>query len=133
MPDYMIEHSILPTRIIFSGSNITHMSIECGLKLEFLDSFKFMPMMVAVLPAAFGLSEACKGTFPYKFNVSENQEYMGPYPSTEYYGNDYKSPEDRAIFLTWHEGKKDCFRFQMRNVRILPSMPEIKVSVIHGG
>lgn len=65
-----------------------------------------MPMRLAALLAAFEIIETSKGYFLHTFNVTENQQYVGPYPFAEYYGADYMSPEDRANFLNGTRARK---------------------------
>ncbi len=71
----------------------------------------FLPMRLAALPKAFGLTELRKGYFPHYFNTRENQTYVGPYPESHYYGADYMGKEDRAQFLDWHSRQTGVFDF----------------------
>lgn len=64
-------------------------------------------MKLASLPAAFGLSELCRGYFPHFFNKRENQNLIGSYPEPETYGHDYMSTKDRIAFQKWHEEKTE--------------------------
>jgi hypothetical protein len=56
-------------------------------------------------PKTFGLDEKkfSKGDFPFKFNSVENQNYVGPMPSIEFYSPDTKSEKDRDKLIAWHE------------------------------
>jgi len=94
-----------PSKVIYNGSKIMYMEVAKGLHIRVLDSLNFLPMKLAALPKAFGLTELCKGYFPHFFNKRENQLYVGPYPGSEAYGVNYMSASDRASFLEWHEVK----------------------------
>lgn len=83
------------------------MEVAKGLHIRVLDSLNFLPMKLAALPEAFGLTELCKGFFPHFFNTRENQHYVGPYPEPEAYGARFMSTDARAKFLKWHEEKTE--------------------------
>ena len=82
-----------------------YMEVSKGLNIRVLDSLNFLPMKLAALPKAFGLTELRKGYFPHFFNKREHQCYVGPLPDPITYGANYMSTSDRAAFLQWHEGK----------------------------
>ena len=105
--EWMISNSIRP-QVVFNGSKIVYMLVQRGLHIRVLDSLQFLPMKLAKLPKAFGLTELKKGYFPHFFNTTEHQNYVGPYPDVKYYGCDYMNTEDRTDFLAWYEGKKDA-------------------------
>ncbi|KAL5018216.1 hypothetical protein ScPMuIL_003938 [Solemya velum] len=102
--NYLINQSIRPNKIIFSGSKIMYMEVGRDLHIRVLDSLNFLPMKLSQLPISFGLAELKKGWFPHFFNTRENQEYIGPYPSSHYYGVDYMGAKEREAFLDWHGG-----------------------------
>lgn len=85
--------------MIYNGSKIMHMELAKGLHIRVLDSLNFLPMKLAALPKAFGLTKLCKGYFPHFFNKRENQHYVGPYPDPKAYGADFMSTEDKKAFL----------------------------------
>jgi len=63
----------------------------------------------------FGLTEIEKGYFPHKFNIPENQAYVGPVPAIDYYMPEVMSPEGRQEFETWHRqqwNNHEVFDFQ---------------------
>ena len=101
--EYLISNSIMPSKISYAGSKIMHFQVERGLNIRVSDSLNFLPMKLAALPKAFGLQELKKGWFPHHFNTKNNQNYVGPFPESSYYGYDYMSDKDRAQFLKWHE------------------------------
>ncbi|XP_049826260.1 uncharacterized protein LOC126266399 [Aethina tumida] len=84
-------------------------------------------MALAKLPKAFGLAgNFKKGYFPHLFNTLENQQYVGPLPSAEFYGPNQMKPEDRHTFLNWHqEHQNDVFNFQEEIVAYCKSDVEI--------
>ncbi|CAG2243698.1 unnamed protein product [Mytilus edulis] len=102
--DWLIKNSIRPD-VIFNGSKIMYMAINRGLNIRVLDSLNFLPMKLSKIPKAFGLKELKKGYFPHFFNTMENQNYIGPYPDSTYYGCDYMSKDDRSDFLSWYKTK----------------------------
>ena len=111
--EYLIDQSMRPTKIIYSGSKIMYMTIELDLHIKVIDSLNFLPMKLSALPNAFGLEELKKGWFPHYFNTRENQNYVGPYPDAQYYGHDFMSEKERAELLEWlSERKNDVFDFR---------------------
>jgi len=44
------------------------------------------------------LTELAKGHFPHKFNTPENQNYIGRYPKSEYYGYETMKKKERTEF-----------------------------------
>ena len=61
------------------------MEVRKDLNIRLIDSLKFLPMKLSKLSSVFGLKEA-KGWFPHHFDKKENWNYIGPYPSREYFG-----------------------------------------------
>ena len=59
----------------------------------FIDSLSFFQMPLSAFPKTFGLTELRKGYFPYKFNIPENQEYVGSIPAQDYYMPETMSPK----------------------------------------
>ena len=110
--EYLLDQSIFPEKIIYSGSKIMYMSVGRGLDIRLLDSLNFLPMKLAALPKAFGLQELKKGWFPHFFNTKENQQYIGPFPEVKYYGHDMMSSGERADFLAWHSSQSQVFDFR---------------------
>jgi hypothetical protein len=83
--EYLIENSIRPQNVIYSGSKIMYMYVASGLSIRVIDSLNFLPMRLAAL--------------------KKNQMYEGPYPETRFYGEAAMSTDDRAKFLSWHAEK----------------------------
>ena len=113
--EYLVNNSMRPTKVIYNGSKIMYMEVGRGLNIRVLDSLNFLPMKLAALPKAFGLTELRKGYFPHFFNTREHQRYVGPYPDRKAYGADFMSTGDRTSFIRWHEEKTksgDVFDFR---------------------
>ena len=86
------------------GTKIISMSLD---NTRFIDSLNFLPMGVAALPKAFGLTGFKKGYFPHLFNRTENEEYIGPMPPIQNYSPDTMKAEAREDFMAWYEIHKD--------------------------
>ena len=74
--------------------------------IKVIDSINFIPMSLSKMPKTFGLNELKKGYFPHFFNTPDNQNYIGDYPTANFYGTDFMSVEENVKFLEWHEGQK---------------------------
>jgi len=66
--------------------------------IRFIDSISFFQMPLSAFPKTFGLTELKKGYFPHKFNIPENQEYVGPIPAIDYYMPKVMCPDRRQKF-----------------------------------
>ena len=95
---HCFNHSCVPEKIISSGSKITYMQVR---GVHFIDSFKFLPMALSKIPAAFGLVQLKKGDFPHYFNVKDNWNYVGPIPDFEFYGANSKSVSEKEKLHKW--------------------------------
>ena len=67
-------------------------------QIKIIDSYSFVAMALSEFTKTFGISELKKGFFPHKFNTVENQEYVGNYPSKEYYQSEYFKKSKKAEF-----------------------------------
>ena len=113
---YVVNNAMTPS-LIYNGSKIMSMEIK-ALNIRVLDSLNFLPMRLAALPKAFGLTELKKGYFPHLFNTARNQNYIGPLPAAEYYAPDTMSSSDRAKFEEWykqHQGTVFDFRSEIES------------------
>ena len=73
-----------------------------------IDSAKFLPIRLSSFPKSLGLNaDVKKGMFPYRFDFSENWNYIGKWPDLKFYEPDFKSETDRSELLKWHETVKD--------------------------
>ena len=96
---YLHARAVKP-EMIQNGRKIMSLSVG-GVKC--IDSLNFLPMALARLPAAFGLTELSKGYFPHLFNIPDNQDYRGIIPYIKYYDPDGMRSETREPFLAWYE------------------------------
>ena len=72
-------------------------------------------MLLSSLPKAYGLHVIEKGIFPQLFNTPQNQRYVGPLPSLEFYSPDSMNNKERQRFLDWYNEQTSCgylFDFQ---------------------
>ena len=82
-------------------------------RIRFIDSMSFFQMPLSAFPKTFGLTDACKGYFPHKFNHPDHQTYVGPVPALDYYMPETMSPEGKQALETWHQQQRDkVFDFQ---------------------
>ncbi|GBN09370.1 hypothetical protein AVEN_156329-1 [Araneus ventricosus] len=79
---WMLEQGTSPS-VIPIGSKLMSI-LHPSLGITIIDSMSFLPMCLSKLPNCFGLSELKKGYFPHLFNVRENQNYVGPLPSSNF-------------------------------------------------
>lgn len=87
---------------ILNGRKIMQIT---GNGFRFIDSINFIPMALSKFPKAFGLNNLSKGYYPYKFNIAENLNYVGPFPSLDYFGIENLSKDDQIKFLDWYNNK----------------------------
>jgi hypothetical protein len=107
----IITDFFLPVNTVYSGAKIITLSIP-EYKIRLVDSLSFIPMALKQIPAIFDL-ESSKGDFPHFFNLTENFNYIGPYPDISFYGADSMSTEGRETFIKWHKGMVgEIFDFQ---------------------
>lgn len=93
----------MPPKIIMQGCRVLYM-YDALFRQRFIDSFQFLPFSLAKVPAALNLTVCEKGFFPHHFNRLENANYIGCYPSKEFYGYESMSEDARSRFDTWHAG-----------------------------
>ena len=81
--------------------------------IKIIDSYSFLAMALAEFPKTFGINELKKGFFPHKFNQPTNQNYIGSYPSVDYYQSEFFSVKKKKEFDQWYESvKNNLFDFQ---------------------
>ena len=69
--------------VISNGSKLFKIEWK---SVKLIDSYSFIPIVLAKFPKTFGLKEYKKGFFPHLFNTAENQNYRGVYPDRYFYG-----------------------------------------------
>ena len=91
-------------------------------RIRFIDSMSFFQMPLSAFPKTFGLTDACKGYFPHKFNHPNHQNYVGPVPALDYYMPETMSPEGKQALETWHQDQRDqVFDFRKELVKYCQS------------
>ena len=121
--NYILTKTRHTPELIMRGTKIISMELD---NLKFIDSLNFLPMGVAALPKAFGLTAMKKGYFPHLFNLAENEVYIGPMPSIEMYSPDTMKTEARAEFMEWYQDNKNSvFDFRKELVEYCVSDVEI--------
>ena len=83
------------------------LQVERNKIIRFIDPLSLFQMPLSAFPKTFGLTELRKGYFPHKFNIPENQEYVGSIPAIDYYMPETMSPKGRQEFETWHQEQRD--------------------------
>ena len=58
-------------------------------QIKTINSYSFLAMALSEFSKTFWISELKKGFFPHKFNFPSNQNYIGTYPSADYYQSEY--------------------------------------------
>jgi len=80
--------------IFRNGTKIMSLELKHRINIRFIDSHSIVQSKLSDFPKTFGLKELKKKIFfPHHYNTSENQNYIGPIPSTEYYSCNKMSNE----------------------------------------
>ena len=88
-----------PTNIIMRGEKILQFCIKTT---KFRDSMCHLTSALDSLPKMLGFSgDWKKGVFPHKFNVPENQQYVGPFPERSFYEPDEMKENRKQEFEKW--------------------------------
>jgi len=112
--NHLVSNGVTPS-VIYDGGKIMRLHIGGGLNITLLDSLSFLPMKLAKMPSAMGLSaELRKGSFPFLYCLEANfHDVLDGLPDMKYYSPEFMSPKDRTDFLEWYEERKDQpFDFQ---------------------
>jgi hypothetical protein len=81
-------------------------------KIKVIDSYNFIPVGLAKFGKAFGLTELKKGYFPHKFNIPENQSYIGTIPAKDYFSPEFMGFKDREEFEAMHAKQDGEYNFK---------------------
>lgn len=104
--ELLLNH-VVP-EVVLNGRKILTLTIPWW-RIRFVDSFNFLPMGLARLPAAFGLQGTVggKGYFPHFFNTKENQDCVIPagLPEKKFYGVESMDAKAKAVFDAWYESE----------------------------
>ena len=82
------------------------LKIDVG-NVRFIDSLSFFQQKLASLPKSFGFESIQKGDFPHKFNTFANKNYVGQWPSKEFYDYNVKTDTEKSRFDDWYDTVKD--------------------------
>ena len=117
--------------VIHSGQKVMQLTLS-DYQIRLIDSLNFLQMPLSKFPAAFGLdlTTYSKGDFPFKFNIFEKQNYIGPMPGIEFYATDTKKDKKtRHEFIAWHDNliksnyifdfQKEMYTYCAQDVTIL--------------
>ena len=87
--------------------------------VKIICSLSFLPMGLDKFAKTFDLVEGKKGFFPHLFNTIQNENYIGEYPSPEFYQVKFMSEAKKDEFLKWYQyaifnkdGSKSEFNFK---------------------
>ncbi|GAB0093682.1 DNA-directed DNA polymerase [Sergentomyia squamirostris] len=91
------------------------------------DSLCFIPFALSKFSTSFGLPTCEKGEYPYKFNKSENRNYVGRYPPIKMYPIDSMSSDRYLKFMNWYKSREndvfdnhtELIRYCKQDVKIL--------------
>ena len=101
--DYLGKKAPNPSTVNNGWTIITAKLKYEGKTLHFLDSIQILPMGLAKMPAAFGLTGEAKGFFPYLYNHPDNYgKILKTLPAREYYDPDRMAPAQRVEFDKWY-------------------------------
>ena len=81
-------------------------------KIRCIDSLAFFLCRLSDLSDTYSI-DTKKGYFPHKFNIPENQNYVGPMPDIEMYGPKNMYPTECKVFVKWYRSvKNETFDFK---------------------
>ena len=127
---WLIQHR--PTadlHVIHSGQKVTQLTLS-DYQIRLIDSLNFLQMPLSKFPETFGLNVTThsKGDFPFKFNIFDNQNYIGPMPGIEFYEKK-KDKKAQDEFIAWHDNvvrsnyifdfQKEMYTYCAQDVTIL--------------
>jgi hypothetical protein len=131
-----------PNKLILAGNKIMYMKVK---SIRFIDSINHIAQSLATFPETFGLTEMKKGFFPYLFNTTENENYIGKIPDMKYFSpelmdntkvNKTSKMTKRQEFMKWYPEQTGVYDFQkelldycISDVDILKRSLEIYVNV----
>ncbi|KAK4874279.1 hypothetical protein RN001_013639 [Aquatica leii] len=113
-------------KIISTGTKI--IAITCD-KIRFIDSLNYMPLPLSKLPKTFDFPGS-KGYFPFLFNTSDNENYVGPMPDHQFYATEQMHADERKSFLTWYAGEINSGSvFNMKNEILKYCIMDVQILV----
>ena len=107
---YLILEHVFKTgfkpEVIYNAGSMLYLKIP-SLKIEFKDTYMFIPRALAALPKMFGIAGMAKTFFPHLLPFSEYEHYTGCYVDTKYYDVDQMSCEKRKECIEWVEKQQN--------------------------
>jgi hypothetical protein len=111
---WLVSGDIRPN-IINVGNKILQLEVKDDYSIRFIDSLSFTLIPLRDFPKTFGINELKNGYFPYKFNTTDNWNYIGEYRDPGYYSVETTKKKDRDEFMTWYDSvKHETFNFQQQ-------------------
>ena len=134
--EHLFDRHTPPQEMMWRGCKI--MSMTYG-KIRFRDTLLHLPASLEQLPAMFGLDETQfkKGFFPYRFNTPDRQQYVGPFPSADWFDPHMMSPKKKRAFEQWYQEQQgtvynfhqELVDYCISDVRILAKSIEAYMSI----
>ncbi|XP_022809085.1 uncharacterized protein LOC111346056 [Stylophora pistillata] len=72
-------------------------------RVQFKDSFCFIPSSLAQFSSTFGIEEIKKGFFPHTFHTPEYAIYVGALPDRKYFDPESMSEKKMSEFEEWYQ------------------------------
>ena len=130
--NYMIKNNMIPKNVIKNGSKIVRFMYN---KVEFVDSYRHLPMSLRDAAKTFRLGDANsmnKGFFPYQFYTEENKNYKGCIPDISYFETKRLNSQDLVLFNEWYNNyinngleydvDSECIKYCKQDVFLLASI-----------
>ncbi|XP_052122756.1 uncharacterized protein LOC127749285 [Frankliniella occidentalis] len=101
-----------PPKVVLNGAKILKLTVG---NLVFKDSLCFLQQRLKSLPKSFGLTDLCKGDFPFYMIEEKYFDYVGPMPSKELYSTSHLSDHDLKEFNDWYDEQvRNNYEFNFR-------------------
>ena len=103
------ERAIKAPKIIWDGSTIKEMRLG---RLIFMDTRLYINAPLRDFPKMFNTGGFQKGHFPHLFNLTENEDYVGPIPDRIYFDVKEKDKEEFEVWYNSWTGRDDWDFFE---------------------
>ena len=123
---YCVNKGMNPEMVIRQGSRITYLHFK-KFNIRFIDTIHFFNKPLRKLPEIFDIKETVKGFFPHKFNIKDNQDYIGVIPDIEYYGYKNMKVEEAEEFIEWHNENKNITDWNFKKEMIKYCRADVEV------
>jgi hypothetical protein len=92
---------------VYRGARLLGLHVTQPLELWFRDSWCHVGAPLSAFPRIFQLPEARKGTFPYRFNHPDREDYVGALPALEWFGRAEDMTKERwSTLVAWHAAEQ---------------------------